>query len=275
MKIGVTLRNMGPQSTPDIMAEGAAHAEALAFDSLWITDHIAIPPDDAEGSGGRYTDPLTTLAWLAGKTQTIGLATGVMILPYRPALPTAKQVATLQEFSGERLILGVGVGWMDAEFKALGLNRHRRGRQTDEVLALIADCFSNPIVEAHGQPFIFDPRPEPPPVYIGGRAPHALDRAIRFGHGWLPMARDPSTLARDIALFDQKAKDVGTTRGPVTAMTGLPLHDKVAASERLAEFAALPLDRLVCALRYQTIDEYRRQLDQLGRIADEHIGHTP
>ena len=127
MKIGVTLRNMGPQSAPEIMIAGARAAEAIGFDSIWITDHIAIPPDDAEGSGGRYLDTLTTLAWLAGATETIGLGSGVLILPYRPALPTAKQVATVQEVSGGRLLLGVGIGWMDPEFNALGVDRHQRG----------------------------------------------------------------------------------------------------------------------------------------------------
>ena len=127
MEIGVTLRNMGPQSTVDTMVAGAQAAEALGFESIWITDHIAIPPDDAEGSGGRYLDPLVSLAFLAGETSSIRLGTGVLILPYRPALPTVKQIATLQELSRERLLLGVGIGWMDAEFRALDVERRRRG----------------------------------------------------------------------------------------------------------------------------------------------------
>ena len=80
MEIGVTLRNMGPQSTVDTMVSGAKAAEGLGFESIWITDHIAIPPDDAEGSGGRYLDPLVTLAFLAGETSSIKLGTGVLIL---------------------------------------------------------------------------------------------------------------------------------------------------------------------------------------------------
>ena len=97
MKFGVSLRNMGIQSTPEMMKSCAEYAEQLGFESIWITDHIAIPPDDAEGSGGRYTDPLTTLAWIAGFTTTLNLGVGVLILPYRPALPTAKQIATIQD----------------------------------------------------------------------------------------------------------------------------------------------------------------------------------
>ena len=123
MDIGVTIRNMGDQSTADLVLACARAAESAGMESVWVTDHVAIPPDDAEGSGGRYLDTLTTLAWLGGATERIKLGSGVLILPYRPKLPTARQVATLQELTGERLILGVGAGWMDAEFRALGVER--------------------------------------------------------------------------------------------------------------------------------------------------------
>ena len=90
---------MGAESTADIIVACAQAAEARGMESLWITDHIAIPPDDAEGSGGRYLDTLTTLAWLGGATRKIKLGSGVLILPYRPMLPTLKQIATLQELT--------------------------------------------------------------------------------------------------------------------------------------------------------------------------------
>src|SRR5437867_3397169 len=121
-QLGLFLRTMGPQSTRAVIAECGRAAEAAGIDDLWVADHIAIPPDDAEGSGGRYLDPLATLAFLAGATTRIGLGTGVLILPYRPPLPTAKWIATVQELSGARLRLGVGVGWMAAEFRALGVD---------------------------------------------------------------------------------------------------------------------------------------------------------
>ncbi len=97
MKLGVVIRSMGPAATRETISECARAAEAAGLDDVWLTDHIAIPPDDAEGSGGRYLDPLATLAYLAGVTSEIGLATGVLILPYRPPLPTAKAIATVQE----------------------------------------------------------------------------------------------------------------------------------------------------------------------------------
>lgn len=267
MKLGVTLRNMGPQSSADIMRAGTQQAESLGFESVWITDHIAIPPDDAEGSDGRYTDPLTTLAWLAGTTTRIKLGVGVLVVPYRPPLPTAKAIATVQELSGNRLLLGLAVGWMDAEFRALGLDRHQRGRQTDETLEFFAQCFRGDEVVSNGQPFLFKPRPPLPPTYIGGAAPHALRRAIRFGHGWLPMARDPESLQRDLDTFAALAQEAGVQPGPVTVMTGVPLGEPERARARLDAFAALGIERLVCALRYRTLEDYRAQLDGLAELA--------
>src|SRR5437867_3045346 len=127
MQLGVVLRNMGAQSTRETLVAAARAADALsAVADLWVVDHIAIPPDDAEGSDGRYLDPLATLAFLAGVTGRVGLATGVLVLPYRPPLPTAKWIATIQELSGGRLRLGVGVGWMAAEFLAPPVTELRR-----------------------------------------------------------------------------------------------------------------------------------------------------
>src|SRR5262245_25933733 len=97
VQLGVLVRNMGPASTPEtVLAAARAADETPGIADLWVTDHIAIPPDDAEGSGGRYLDPLATLATLAGATTRVGLGTAVLVLPYRPALATAKWVATVQ-----------------------------------------------------------------------------------------------------------------------------------------------------------------------------------
>src|SRR5947207_2968146 len=167
MEVGVVLRNMGPQSTRETLEAAARAADALpAVADVWVVDHIAIPPDDAEGSEGRYLDPLATLAYLAGATTRVGLGTAVLVLPYRPALPTAKWIATVQELSGGRLRLGVGVGWMGAEFRAVGVDHRRRGALTDETLAFLDRCFAADVVEANGQPFLFRPPPPRPPLFI-------------------------------------------------------------------------------------------------------------
>ena len=264
MKIGVTIRNMGPESTPDMMLKCAVAAEEAGMDSLWITDHIAIPPDDAEGSGGRYVDPLITLAWLAKATSRIYLGTGVLILPYRDALITAKQVASLQELSEERFLLGVGIGWMDAEFQAVGVNRHKRGKISDEVLGLLNQCFGSDVSERYGQEFIFRPRPKKPPIYIGGRAPHALQRAARYGDGWLPMGLQPEEIENYRRSYEQMTSRFDRPRGSIHVMGGLALDYGVKLRTQIESYEAAGVDSYVCAIRYKDVDEYRRKLDSLA-----------
>src|SRR3989442_9896983 len=175
MLLGVVVRNIGAQSTRETLGAVARAADRVsAVADLWVVDHVAIPPDDAEGSDGRYLDPLATLAYLAGTTTRVGLGTAVLVLPYRPALATAKWIATVQELSGGRLRLGVGVGWMAAEFRAVGVDLRRRGALTDETLAFLDRCFAADVVEANGQPFLFRPRPPRAPPFMGGAPPHAF-----------------------------------------------------------------------------------------------------
>src|SRR2546422_7829099 len=106
-------------------------------------------------STGRTLDPLATLAFLAAATRRVGLGTAVLNLPFRPALLTAKWVATLQDLSGGRVRLGIGTGWMEAEFRALGLEPQRRGALTDEALAVLHRCFQSDVVEVNGQLLLF------------------------------------------------------------------------------------------------------------------------
>jgi probable F420-dependent oxidoreductase len=266
MNVGITIRNCGPESTRKLLVECAREAERVGLDDLWIQDHIAIPPDDAEGSGGRYLDPLTTLAYLAASTSKIGLGTGVLNLPYRAPLPTAKAIATLQELSEGRLQLGVGVGWMDAEFRALGVPRNQRGRLTDEALAFIHQCFEEgDETEANGQPFLFLPRPDRPPIFIGGAPPHALERSVAFGDGWLPMGTDPKKLREPIEQLQEMASKAG--RGPqeVKLMTALPLGEAGRSMERIHELSEVGVTSVVHGARYVTISEFE---EAAGRLAE-------
>ena len=138
MKIGLHIRNSGSFATRVMLRDCARIADGLpSIDDLWVFDHLAIPPDQSEGSEGIYVDPLATLAFLAGVTERISLGTRVLILPYRPALPTAKWIASVQELSDGRMRLGIGVGWMTEEFNAVEVPRSRRGEITDQTLDVI------------------------------------------------------------------------------------------------------------------------------------------
>ncbi len=261
IRLGVALRSMGPQSTRETFLACARAAEDAGFDDVWVQDHLAIPPDDAEGSGGRYLDPLGALAFLAGATSRIGLGSGVINLPYRAPLPTAKAIATLQELSAGRLLLGVGVGWMAPEFRALGVPRAERGARCDEALAFIAECFANDIVSANGQKFLFLPRPQRPPIYVGGAAPHALERATKWGDGWMPMARDAAALRAPIAELRERFAAAGRSPPAVVVLASLSRKDPSAAAANARAFAEAGATHLVFSERYADADDFRRGLD--------------
>jgi probable F420-dependent oxidoreductase len=264
MQLGIALRSMGPQSQPGTFLACALAAEAAGLADVWIQDHIAIPPDDAEGSGGRYLDPLTALAWLAAKTARIGVGTGVLILPYRPALPTAKAIATVQELSAGRLRLGVGVGWMEAEFRALGVPRARRGRDTDEALAFLRRCFDADVVRANEQDFLFLPRPACPPIYVGGAGEAALRRVVRFADGWMPMTGDPAKLAAGRARLKELSDELGRATPEIVAFTAFDPREPERIPERLAALSEVGVTRIVAGYRYETADEFARHAGFLG-----------
>ncbi len=265
MLFGLLLRNMGPKSTREMVLECARAADQSSIDELWVTDHIAIPPDDAEGSGGRYLDPLATLAFLAAATERVRIGTGVLVLPYRAPLPTAKWVATIQELSGNRLMLGVGAGWMQAEFDALGVPRSRRGKITDDTLRFIHACFNADEVEANGQKFLFLPRPPRPPIYVGGTPPHALRRAVEFGEGWMPIRSDKSVLEPAIEQLHELAEQAGKPRPEVILMGALPLDSPEQAVEEASELAAIGVTRMVHAGPYKDAASFRQNAETISQ----------
>ena len=269
MQLGVVIRAMGPQSTQALVRRCAELAEQAELDELWISDHIAIPPDDAEGSGGRYLDPLTLLAYLAAVTERIGIGTAVLNLPYRPPLPTAKALATIQELSRGRLRLGVGVGWMEAEFKALGVPRSRRGAIANETLEFLANCFAQDQVEANGQPFLFLPRPARPPIFVGGSSRAALERVIRFGDGWMPMGGDPEKLRPAIEELGRLAERAGRQRPEIVVLTGLPLADSERCRDQLARLAELSVTRIATGTLYDDERAFGKAVEAIARLRQD------
>src|SRR6187397_2165139 len=130
---------MGPQSEPEALAKAAAAAEAAGFDSLWAGEHVILPdpqvPPSPMAPQDPALDPFIALTWAAAAAETIGLATGIVIMPQRNPVVLAKQVASLDVLSGGRVTLGIGVGYLEPEFRAIGANFEDRGAVTDEYLA--------------------------------------------------------------------------------------------------------------------------------------------
>jgi probable F420-dependent oxidoreductase len=273
MKYGVAIRNMGPQSTRATIRECARVAEQLGFDALFVSDHLCIPPGETEGSGGRYLDVLATLAYLAGATERIRLGVSVLVVPYRPAVLTAKQVATIQELSGERMILGVGVGWMRREFEALGVDKRMRGRITDETLRVMRHLFAH---EAEGYKgnlvsfpaFVFLPRPKCPPIWIGGNGETAIARVLEFGDGWHPMIA-ADKLKPAVAALKERANEQGRTNLEIVVRRGLKLDDPAAAKARIEVERDAGATYFIFDLgRYPSAKEFARDAETfMSRVA--------
>ena len=177
MKIGVNVPNFGPGTDPARLRAWAHLVEGLGFDLLMISDHVAVTPDVAEQYPAPFYEPFTTLAWLAGITREVRLGTTVLVAAYRHPLLTARMAANLNELSGGRLVLGVGVGWAKREFAALGVPFERRGALADEVLTAVRAAW------AVGT----DYRGGGAPIWVGGNSDAGLRRAARLGDAWHPL----------------------------------------------------------------------------------------
>jgi probable F420-dependent oxidoreductase len=263
MRVGMFLRNSGPNSTRATIMACARAADTLGLDDLWVLDHVAIPPDEAEGSGGRYVDPLATLAFAAGITERVRLGASVLIAPYRPPLPTAKWLASIQELSNGRLCAGFGVGWMAAEFQALGVDRRRRGIITDETLRVIVACFASDEVEINGQRFLFNPRPPCPPILIGGAAANAFRRVVEFGQGWMPNDLDPDKLRGPAEELKTQMRAAGKPDPEIIPLSALPLDDTAEAADRIAAYADAGATGIDHPGRYADVDEFSRNVEKM------------
>ncbi len=215
MRIGIHLANWGPWASPAAIAALAQRAEALGFDSVWVSDHVVAPVASASSYPYRpqsgltpdraatHYEPLVTLAYVAGLTQRVRLGTSVLIVPLRNPVYTAKLIATLDALSGGRVILGVGVGWLAEEFRALEAAPFaQRGAVLEEYLRLYQALWSDDVTTFAGAYYRLDPvraYPKPiqqphPPLWFGGHSRPALRRAVRYGEGWHPVRISPATL---------------------------------------------------------------------------------
>ncbi|GAB2656187.1 TIGR03619 family F420-dependent LLM class oxidoreductase [Kribbella swartbergensis] len=216
MRLGLNLLNYGPGTTPESLLGWARFAEDSGFALAMISDHIALTPEVQALYPVPFYDPFTTITWLAAHTTRLRLGTSVAVLPYRHPLQTARVGANLAHFSNGRFILGVGSGWSEQEYAALGVPFERRGAITDEYLAAIVDAWSNDLTSSPGPHAPYDdihtgPRPVPrPPVWVGGAGRAAIRRAIRYGDAWHPINPHPHWLRdKGMPMLRQAAADAG------------------------------------------------------------------
>ena len=269
MKLAMNIRNWGPTATPEFLRACAEAADRSGLDAIWFNDHLGLPPkiDDNEygisSDMGTILDPLGFATYLAACTSRIQFGTGVLILPYRPQIVTSKLLATIQVLSHGRFLLGVGPGYLEEEFRALGVSRTRRGRDTDDMIDFLHACAESELIEAHGQPFVLSPKLDCPPIYVGGSPKIAIPRTVRCADGWMPVGFLPDELAPHVAELNQRAADAG--RGPleVVAMKTLPLDDLAAAIDLAAGYRDAGVTHLVHTQGYDSPAQYAEIVQQI------------
>lgn len=241
MKFGIMFANTGHGSSPDGARAVATAAESGGFASIWTVEHVVVPsgyeskyPYDPSGkmAGGAESfdlpDPLVWLTWVAAHTTRVKLATGILILPQRNPVITAKEVATLDHLSGGRMMLGVGAGWLAEEFAALDAPFDDRGRRLDEYVSVMRALWSGDKTTFDGDFFHFQDcisRPRPAqgsvPIIIGGHTKAAARRAGRLGDGFFPGSGSIDQLAELFALVRQTAQEHGRDPDAIELITGV------------------------------------------------------
>lgn len=232
MNIGVSVPLPAYHTDVAVMAR---KAEELGFESFFCAEHPFIPvktasrfPGSADGiipeSYSHFIDPFVALARASGVTKTIKLATGIVLVPERHPLLLAKEVSTLDLFSGGRFLFGIGAGWLREETELMGGDFDHRWTQVRESVLAMKELWTKPEAEFHGTYYDFPPVksfPKPaqkphPPVLLGGSAKNVLQRVVAWGDGWLPNRVTPEKLAESRATLDRLAKDAGRDPSAIT-----------------------------------------------------------
>ncbi len=259
MRYGLNLVPVQPHE----LVDAGRRAEQAGFESLWIGEHVIVPFElrsrYAGGTGkppfrpdSRFVEPFTALAHLAAVTTTIRLGTGVVIVPLHSPFHLARAVATADVLSGGRLLLGVGVGWMEDEYRIVGQGWEDRGARMDEALVVLDALWNEPAPALDGRFFSFpnvgfEPKPVQrphPPLLVGGASPAALRRTARVGDGWYGGNQHPDEVATVADELTRLRKEYGRDHLPfeITVTTGW--GDGFDAELEQA-YAAAGVDRIV------------------------------
>lgn len=272
----------------DQLVEVAVEAERLGFDGISFPDHVVYPvghatpyPYRADGATpwdehGDWPDPLVMAGAIAARTTTLELLTGIFLLPLRHPLLTAKALATIDVLSGSRMILGIGVGWMQEEFDALGVDFAARGRRTDEAIDVMRKVWSGERVAHEGEFFRFDeltmrPAPaRPVPIYVGGASGPALRRAARAGDGFLPPVTTHERTREYLEVVAREREACGRSELPFEVLASAV---QARTADELHEVGELGIDavRVDPFALYEreygglTLDQRRRALERYAR----------
>lgn len=267
MRYGLNLLNFGPDVSPRSIDEWARLAEDAGFSTLTISDHVAITSDVFAEYQTPFYDPLVTLAYVAAATERVRLGTSVLVVPYRHPVLIARSAANIDQLSGGRLFLGIGVGWAQEEFDALDLRFAARGRCTDEYLDLMRRCWTEETVEHEGEFSSFPavhtgPPPAQPdgiPIWVGGESPKALRRAVERGDVWHPLRPAAGWLEQvGLPALRRAAEEAGRQPPPVVPRILLDVAPRTAGGE------SRPLGR-------GSVEQIRADLENLAGLGIEEV----
>jgi probable F420-dependent oxidoreductase len=272
MQIGIHLPHIGRKAGPDSIRRAAVQAEELGFADVWVSEHIIVPKGASYPPSPNFWDPVLTLTWAAACTQRVRLGTSVLVLPMRHPLPLAKELATLQNLSRGRLILGAGVGWMEAEFNALGVPFRERGRRMDEGIALMKAVWSeDPVsfparwIPAEIREMRMQPLPcAPIPIWIGGSSDAAIARALRLD-GWHGSRVTPEQAPAIVQRLRAARPEGGFT---ISLRTPCDAKDVGALRGRLDAYKAAGVQHVLVAPEERGIDEYLAVVERVARSAE-------
>jgi probable F420-dependent oxidoreductase len=277
MRFGIMFANTGPAVEGDHAVELGRRAEQAGFESIWTVEHVVVPSGyesaypyspDGKMPGGEDSpipDPLIWLAYVAAATTRIKLATGILILPQRNPLILAKEIATLDRLSGGRMVLGIGVGWLEEEFRALGVPFEKRGSRADEYVEILRKVWTGR-AEHSGDHFSFDElhsHPTPAqgssiPIVVGGHSEAAARRAGRLADGFFP-GRAGEELVHLIKVMRQAAEEAGRDPDAIEITAGGAWD--LEGAEKMAEAG---VDRLVVPALGRDPEKRLGFLDKFG-----------
>lgn len=253
------------------LARIAETADRLGFHHLTCSEHVAVPESHAEQRGGTYWDPLATLGYLAARTSSIALVTQVLVLGYHHPLEIAKRYGTLDQLSGGRVVLGLGLGTLQEEFDLLGAQFEGRGPRADDAMRALRAALGVRVPEYHGHfydfsGFVVDPaaQQERVPLWVGGRTALSLQRAVRYGDGWVPFGLSGAELRRMLGSVElPPAFDVVLGTGRALDPTGDPGR----AEDVLRGLRDAGATIAGATLRSASVDHYCEQLEALAAVA--------
>ena len=258
MRFGLILRNTGDGSSAESIEAGAETVERLGWETVWTTDHVLVPASSA-ADYGRTFEAIETLAWVGARHPHVKLGTSVIVVPQRNAVLLAKELATLDVLSEGRLIVGVGIGWVETEFSNLGMadRFHRRGAYLDETIRLWRHLWSGSTEPFEGafhrfSDFVFGPVPvrgERLPIVVGGMSPAALRRAGALGDGYQATRSTPEQLAERVPIVRAAAEAAGRPAPWISARLAATAlgSDPESTLRALGAFESLGVEHLALA----------------------------